>query len=42
MLPPNLPLDVTRESGPIIVHRHLLDEEKSRYLKAGYRVRIMK
>ena len=38
----DLLLDVTWGSGPTIINRHLSHEEKSQYLKAGYRVRIMK
>ncbi|MCJ1435136.1 hypothetical protein MMC27_004506 [Xylographa pallens] len=33
--------DVTYDSGPVIINRHLSDEDKSLYLKPGYRFRIV-
>lgn len=35
-------LDVTIDSGPVIIDRYLSDEEKHRFLKPGYRFRIVK
>ena len=34
--------DVTYGSGPVIINRHLSDEDKSLYLKPEYRFRIVK
>jgi len=33
--------DVTYNSGPMIVNRYLSEEEKTLYLKPGYRIRIV-
>lgn len=34
--------DVTYGSGPAIINRYLSEEEKNKFLRAGYRVRIVK
>jgi hypothetical protein len=34
--------DITYDSGPAVINRYLTDEEKSLYLKPGYRFRIIK
>jgi hypothetical protein len=33
---------VTYDSGPAIINRYLSEEEKTKFLKAGYRIRIVK
>jgi hypothetical protein len=34
--------DITYDSGPAVINRYLTDEEKTLYLKPGYRFRIIK
>lgn len=38
----DLQIDVTYESGPAIIMRTLSDDAKARYLRPGYRFRIVK
>jgi hypothetical protein len=35
-------LDITYDSGPEVVDRYVSDEAKVKYLKLGYRLRIVK
>ena len=34
--------DITYNSGPMIIHRYLSEDEKQRFLRPGYRFRIVK
>ena len=34
--------DITFDSGPEVINRYLTEEERSRFLKPGYRFRIIK
>jgi hypothetical protein len=34
--------DITYDSGPEVINRYLTDEERSLFLKPGYRFRIIK
>jgi len=34
--------DVTFDSGPVIINRYLSDDVRMRYLREGYRIRILK
>ncbi|KAL2064602.1 hypothetical protein VTL71DRAFT_3739 [Oculimacula yallundae] len=33
--------DITYESGPVVINRYMSDTEKTNFLKAGYRIRII-
>ena len=35
-------LDITIDSGPVVINRYLTEEDKAKFLKPGYRVRIVK
>jgi hypothetical protein len=34
--------DITYDSGPAVINRYLTEEERSLFLKPGYRFRIIK
>jgi len=35
-------LDITYDSGPTVIDRYLNEEERERFMKPGYRFRIVK
>jgi hypothetical protein len=35
-------IDITYDSGPIVINRYMQDEDKVKFLKPGYRIRIVK
>jgi len=34
--------DITVDSGPMVINRYMADEDKTNFLKPGYRFRIVK
>ncbi len=37
-----MPTDITYDSGPVVIDRHLPEDAKTEFLRPGYRFRIVK